>query len=87
MWYNFLLFIMQKIINNVEPNKAPGNDIINIQMLKVWDPAMYKHLEIIYKCSLENGMLQNIWQNIWNFRRLQFNLTESVRIQTWRFLF
>ena len=24
-----------KIINNVEPNKAPGNDIINIQMLKV----------------------------------------------------
>ena len=42
-----------KIIKNLEPNKAYGDDMIGIQMVRLCDVSHCKPLESIFKSCLE----------------------------------
>ena len=44
-----------KIINNFDPNKANGHDMISIRMLKICGNSIYKPLQLIFRYSIENG--------------------------------
>ena len=41
-----------KTINNLDPNKAHGHDMISIRMLKLCDPSLCKPLSIIFNSCL-----------------------------------
>ena len=44
-----------KIIQNLNPNKAHGFDMISIHMIKICGESILKPLELIFKSCLENG--------------------------------
>ena len=43
-----------KIIQNLDPNKAHGHDMISILMLKPWSDSVLPILEFIFKSCLES---------------------------------
>ena len=45
------------IIKKLDPNKARGNDMISIRMLKLCGDSIWKPLEIIFKNFLKEGMI------------------------------
>ena len=51
-----------KIIQNLDPNKAHGHDIISIRMLKICDSFIYKPLEMILKQCIETGFFSSEWK-------------------------
>ena len=44
-----------KIIRNLDPNKAPGHDMISIRMVKICDDCIRKPLKLIFQSCLESG--------------------------------
>ena len=44
-----------KIIQNLDPNKAHGQDMISIGMLKICGNCIYKPLQLIFRSWIENG--------------------------------
>ena len=51
-----------KIIQNLDPNKAHGQDNISIRMLKICGPSIYKPLEVIFKQCTETGFFPSEWK-------------------------
>ena len=51
-----------KVIQNLEPNKAHGDNNISTHMLKVCRPSIYKPLEIIFNQFLETGVFPCEWK-------------------------
>ena len=51
-----------RIIRDLDPNKAPGHDMISIRMLKICGESISKSLEIIFKSCIEKGQLLNEWK-------------------------
>ena len=51
-----------KIINNLDPNKAHGLDMISIQMLKLCSDSVLPPLELIFKSCLESGTFPSEWK-------------------------
>ena len=50
------------IIRGLDPNKAYGQDKINIRMLEISDNSICKSLEIIYKECLDLGLFPLEWK-------------------------
>ena len=48
---------IEDIIKKLDPNKARGNDMISIRMLKLCGDSIWKPLEIIFKNFLKEGMI------------------------------
>ena len=55
----FLAYDILKIIENLNPSKAHGHDMISIQMLKICDESICKSVGIIFRSCLENGKFQS----------------------------
>ena len=51
-----------KIINNLDPNKAHGHDMISIRMLKLCGPSLCKPLSIIFKSCLSQMKFPVEWK-------------------------
>ena len=45
-----------KVLQNLDPNKAHGQDNISTRMLKVYGRSIYKPLEVIFNQCLETGV-------------------------------
>ena len=54
-----------KVINNLNPNKAHGQDNISIRMLKVCGPSIYTPLEIICNQYLEIDVTLFLFTRKW----------------------
>ena len=46
---HFTSYDVLKIIKNLDPNKAHGHDMINIQMIKICNASICKPLELIFR--------------------------------------
>ena len=53
-----------KIIQNLDPNNAQGNDNISIRMLKISESSICKPLEMIFKQSIETGVFPSEWKKV-----------------------
>ena len=51
-----------KIIQNLHSGKAYGHDSISICMLKIFGPAIYKPLAIIFKQCVDTGIFPSEWK-------------------------
>ena len=51
-----------KNINKLDSNKAHGNDMISIRMLKLFDKSLCKPLSIISKSCLTQGIFPSEWK-------------------------
>ena len=51
-----------KIINNLDPNKAHGHDMISIRMLKLCHPSLCKPLPVIFKSRLSQMKFPTEWK-------------------------
>lgn len=74
-----------KIIQNLDPGKAHGHDIISIPLLKVCGLSVCKPLELIFKSCigneliLQNGKKQIFFQKIKNDKQLLRNCRPVLR--------
>ena len=46
---------IEKVVQSLDPNKAPGHDMISIDMLKICGKSIIKPLRIIYEKFLEKS--------------------------------
>ena len=53
---------IEKVIQNLDSNKAHGHNLISIRMLKICSKSIIKPLLIIYKKRLEKGCFPNEWK-------------------------
>ena len=53
---------IEKVILNLDSNKAHGYEMISIRMLKICGKSIIKPLLIIYKKSLEKSCFPNEWK-------------------------
>ena len=53
---------IEKIIQNLDSNKAHGHDMISIRMLKICEKSIIKPLVIIYKMCLQKGCFPSDWK-------------------------
>ena len=58
----FSTYDILKIIRNLDPNKAHGDDMISIRMLNICDESICKPLGIIFRSCLENGKFPSQWE-------------------------
>ena len=49
-----------KLIKKLDPNKAHGNNVMSITMIKVWDASICKSLELIFRSCIENAKFPTI---------------------------
>ena len=54
---NFSIDDMAKILQNLDPNKAHGQDKISIRILQLCGNSVFKSLELIFKQSMESVFL------------------------------
>ena len=59
---NFSSDDISKIINNLDPNKAHGHDMLSIRMLKLCWNSICKPLSIIFNDSLKEGKFPFDWK-------------------------
>ena len=52
---DFVADDIAKIIQNLDPNKAHGHDMIIIRMLKICGNSIYKPLQLIFRSCIDNG--------------------------------
>ena len=52
---NFSTDDISKLINNLDPNKAHGHDMLSIQMIKLCGNSIWKPLSIIFNDCLKEG--------------------------------
>ena len=50
---------IDRIIRDLDPNKADGHDMISIRTLKICGESISKPLEIIFKSCIEKGQFPN----------------------------
>ena len=53
---------IEKLIQNLDPNKAHGHDQISIRMLKLSSNSIWKPLEIVFNRCFEKSMFPNEWK-------------------------
>ena len=53
---------IEKVIPNLDSNKAHGHDMISISMLKICGKSIIKPLLVIYKKCLGKGCFPNEWK-------------------------
>ena len=53
---------IEKVIKNLDPNKAHGHDMISIRMLQILGPTICKPLELIFKSCLKCGKFPSEWK-------------------------
>ena len=58
----FLIGDIENIISKLGSNKAQGDDMISIRMLKWCDKSIYKLLNIIFKSCLTQGNFSSDWK-------------------------
>ena len=51
-----------KIIENFNPNKANGIDMISVTMLKIYSDSIFKPLELIFKSCIKSGKFLIEWK-------------------------
>ena len=51
-----------KIIENLDPNTAPGDDKISIRMLPICKISICRPVGLIFNDCLENGMFPSEWK-------------------------
>ena len=51
-----------RIIQDLDPNKVHGHDMISIPMLEIWGESISKPLEIILNSCIEKGQFPNGWK-------------------------
>ena len=59
---DFLVEAIKNIISKLDSNKAHGDDMISIRMLKLWDKSICKPLSIIFKSCLTQGIFLSEWK-------------------------
>ena len=59
---SFTIDDITKIINNFNPNKAHGFDMISIHKLKICGDLILKPFELIFKSSIESGKFPIEWK-------------------------
>ena len=59
---NFSTGDTSKIINNLDPNKAHGHDMLSIRMIKLYGNSICKPLSITFNDSLKEGKLPSDWK-------------------------
>ena len=80
----FLAYDASKIITNLKPNKAHGQDMISIRMLKICDESIYKPLGIIVRSCLENGKFLLEWKNANRVPVLKKNKNNKEELKNYR---
>ena len=58
---DFGLDDIAKIIQKLDPNKAPGRNMISMRMLKICGHSIYKPLQLIFRSCIENGKFPSEW--------------------------
>ena len=66
----------EKIMQNLDSNKAHGHNIISIRMLKISGESITKPLLITYKKCIEKGCFSNEWKKA-NVVAVQKKMTNS----------
>ena len=59
---NFSTDDISKIINNLDPNKAHGHDMLSIRMIKLCGNSICKPLSIIFNDCLKEGKFPSDWK-------------------------
>ena len=59
---NFSTHNISKTVDNLDPNKAHGHDILIIRMIKLCGNSIYKPLSIIFNDCLEEGKFPSDWK-------------------------
>ena len=53
---------IKNIISKLDSNKAYGDDMISIRMLKLCDQSIFKTLSIVFKSCLTQGIFPSEWK-------------------------
>ena len=53
---------IRKIFSKLDSNKAHGQDMISIRMLKICDKSIFKPLEVIFKSCLVQAIFPSEWK-------------------------
>ena len=53
---------IKNMINKLDSNKAHGDDMISICMLKLCDKSIFKPLSIVFKSCLTQGIFPSEWK-------------------------
>ena len=61
---NFSTDDISKIINNLDPNKAHGHDMLSIRMIKLCGNSICKPLSKIFNDFLKEGKLNSDWKKV-----------------------
>ena len=61
---NFSTDYISKIINNLDPNKAHGHDMLSIRMIKLCGNSICKPLSIIFNDCLKEGNFPSDWKKV-----------------------
>ena len=61
---NFSTDNISKIINNLDPNKAHGHDMLTIRMIKLCGNSICKPLLIIFNDCLKEGTFPSDWKKV-----------------------
>ena len=56
------LFTDKSLSSNHDVNKAHGDDMVSIPMLKLWDESICKPFHFIFKSFCTQGMFQSEWK-------------------------
>ena len=59
---NFSNNDIEKVIQNVDPNKAHGHDKISIRMIKIYDKSICKPLQLIFSQCIDAGSFSLEWK-------------------------
>ena len=67
---NFSIDSIAKIVQNLDPNKAPEHDKISICMLLLCGNSICVPLRLIFKQSIESGSFLSEWKkrNVFQFK-------------------
>ena len=49
------------LVQNLDPNKAHGHDILSIRMLKLCDKSICKPLDLIFQSCIKHGEFPTEW--------------------------
>ena len=68
------------IISSLDPNKAHGHDMKSIRMSKICGYSISKHLGLIFRASLEDGIFPQNWEKANVF--IKINVKQSIKNYT-----
>ena len=60
--FQFTANDIKSVINKLRPDKAHGQDMISIRMIKLYGDSIYKPLEMIFKSCLKQGFFPVEWE-------------------------